>query len=123
MFEGRLAKSGERMCKAVLHIGLRVEAALVGRGIAAPRRPESRPAIQGLDELAAALRKSPGAAKRGRRRAGDERKRAYGSPPTARARAGQDYAPQRELRSPTRTRNNHRKEAATFPFRQGKSAA
>jgi hypothetical protein len=36
MFEGRLAKSGERVGQAVLNIGLRVEAALACRGIAAP---------------------------------------------------------------------------------------
>ena len=103
MFERRLAKSGERVGEAVLNIGLRVEAALVGRGIAAPGRPESSPAVKGFDELAGSLRHGPGAAKRGRRRAGDKRERGCGSPPTVRAGAGQDHAPQRELRSPART--------------------
>jgi hypothetical protein len=42
MFEGRLAKSGERVCETVLNIGLRIEAALVCRGIAAPGRKEVR---------------------------------------------------------------------------------
>src|ERR1700733_6469508 len=115
MFEGRLAKSGERVCETVLNIGLRIEAALVCRGIAAPGRPESGPAVKGFDKLAGSLRHGPGAAKRGRRRAGDQRERGCGSPPTARADAGQDHAPQRELRSPVRTGNNTGKEAATFP--------
>src|ERR1700722_15141688 len=119
MFEGRLAKSGERVCETVLNIGLRVEAALVCGGIAAPGRPESSPAVKGFDELAGSLRHGPGAAKGGRRRAGDERKRGCGSPPTVRAGAGQHHAPQRQLRSPTRTQKQYGKEAATFPFRQG----
>src|ERR1700722_16468218 len=119
MFEGRLAKSGERVCETVLNIGLRIEAALVCGGIAAPGRPESSPAVKGFDELAGSLRHGPGAAKGGRRRGGNQPERGCGRPPTARAGAGQDYAPQRELRSPARTRNNNRKEAATFPFRQG----
>src|SRR4029077_9949093 len=97
-----------------LNIGLRIEAALIGRGIAAPGRPETSPAVKGFDELAGSLRHGPGAAKRGRRRAGDERKRACGSPPTVRASAGQDHAPQRELRSPARTRNNNRKRSGNF---------
>src|SRR5580692_8408518 len=119
MFEGRLAKSGERVGQALLNIGLRIEAVLACRGISAPRGPESSPAVKGFDELAGSLRHGPGAAKCSRRRAGDERERGCGSPPTARAGAGQDHAPQRELRSPARTRNNNNiKEAATFPLRQ-----
>src|ERR1700722_4652131 len=82
-------------------------------------RPEASPAVKGFDELAGSLRHGPGAAKRGRRRTGDERKRDCRSPPTVRAGAGKDHAPQRELRSPARTRNNNRKEAATFRLRQG----
>src|ERR1700722_11424555 len=118
MFERRLAINCEAICQAELNIGLRVEAALIGRGIAAPRGPESSPAVKGFDELAGSLRHGPGAAKCSRRRAGDERERGCGSPPTARAGAGQDHAPQRELRNPAKTRNNNRKEAATFPLRQ-----
>src|SRR5271170_4783723 len=113
MFKRRLAESGERVGEAVLNVSLRVEAALVGRGIAAPGRPKPSPAVKGFDKLAGALRHGPGAAKRGRRRAGDERERGCGSPPTVRAGASHERVPQRELRSPARTRNNHRKEAAT----------
>jgi hypothetical protein len=101
-----------------LNVGLRVDAGLVGRGIAAPRRTEPGPAVQGRDELPGPLRQGPGAAKRARRRADDERERACDSPPTVRASAGQEPAPQRKLRSPLRTREDHRKETGTFPLRQ-----
>ena len=40
MFERRLAESGERVGQAELNVGLGVEAALVGRRIAAPGRKE-----------------------------------------------------------------------------------
>src|SRR3984885_6990994 len=122
MLERRLAESGERVGEAVLNVGLRVEAALTGRRIASPGRPKPSPAVKGFDDLAGSLGHGPGAAKRGRRRAGDERERGCGSPPTVRAGANQERVPQRELRSPTRTQNNHRTEAATFPYVKGKSA-
>jgi hypothetical protein len=118
MFERRLAKDGERVCQAVLNIGLRVDAGLIGRGIAAKRRPEAGPAVQGRDELPGPLRQGPGTGKCARRRADDERERACGSPPTVRASAGQERAPKRNRRGSARTRNDRRKEASTFPFRQ-----
>jgi hypothetical protein len=46
MFERRLAINGEGIRQAELNIGLRIEAALIGRGIAAPGRPEASPAVK-----------------------------------------------------------------------------
>src|SRR6185437_4737432 len=94
MFERRLAINSEGVGQAVLNIGLRVEAALVGRGVAAPGWAEPGPSVQGRDELTGSRRQGPGAAQcTRRRRAGDDRKRACGSPPTPRANAGQTMPP------------------------------
>jgi hypothetical protein len=101
MFERHLAKNGEVIGQTVLNIGLRVDAALVDRRIAAPRRPEPGPAVQGFDQLPASLRQRPGAAEGRHRRADDQRGRACCDPGTRKlqAGAGQERAPrtQQEL--------------------------
>jgi hypothetical protein len=80
MFERRLAKNGEGVCQAVLDVGLRVDAALIDRRIAAPGRAETGPAVQRFDELPGSLRQCPRAAERARRRADNQRERANNSP-------------------------------------------
>ena len=97
MLERGLTKNGQRIGKPVLHVSLRVDAALADRRIAAPGRAEARPAIEGCDQLPASLRQRPGAAKGAGRRADDRRERACGDPrtPKLQAGAGQERAPQR----------------------------
>ena len=131
MLERGLTKNGQRIGKPVLHVGLRVDAALADRRIAAPGRAEARPAIEGCDQLPASLRQRPGAAKGASRRADDRRERACGDPrtPKLQAGAGQERAPPALVltgalpsleQAGATPRDDLDKEAPPLPFRQAR---